>query len=172
MIRLRQCLSYIKLLTTALDDYDEKLFEDDKSIASLIYKYDELEKPGKILELVEIVKELRGQGEKVVIWSNFVKTLKLIKRTVMELGFPVHLIYGETPLEHINDNADELTRARIIEKFVSKESGVDILVANPAACAESISLHKTCSSAIYYDLSYNCAQYLQSLGSYSPGRRI
>ena len=43
MIRLRQCLSYIKLLTTALDDYDEKLFEDDKSIASLIYKYDELE---------------------------------------------------------------------------------------------------------------------------------
>jgi len=42
-------------------------------------------------------------------------------------------------------------------------SGVDILVANPAACAESISLHKTCSHAIYYDLSYNCAQYIQSL---------
>jgi SNF2 family DNA or RNA helicase len=40
---------------------------------------------------------------------------------------------------------------------------VDVLVANPAACAESISLHKTCSHAIYYDLSYNCAQYLQSL---------
>ena len=40
---------------------------------------------------------------------------------------------------------------------------MDILIANPAACAESISLHKTCSHAIYYDLSYNCAQYLQSL---------
>ena len=66
-------------------------------------------------------------------------------------------------LEHINDNADELTRARIIKEFISKDSGIDILVANPAACAESISLHKTCSSAIYYDLSYNCAQYLQSL---------
>ena len=26
-----------------------------------------------------------------------------------------------------------------------------------------ISLHKTCFHAIYYDLSYNCAQYLQSL---------
>ena len=38
-----------------------------------------------------------------------------------------------------------------------------MLVANPAACAESISLHKTCSHAIYYDLSYNCAQFLQSL---------
>ena len=40
---------------------------------------------------------------------------------------------------------------------------MDVLVANPAACAESISLHKACSHAIYYDLSYNCAQYLQSL---------
>jgi hypothetical protein len=38
-----------------------------------------------------------------------------------------------------------------------------VLVANPAACAESISLHKTCAHAVYYDLSYNCAQYLQSL---------
>ena len=40
---------------------------------------------------------------------------------------------------------------------------MNILIANPAACAESISLHKTCHNAIYYDLSYNCAQYLQSL---------
>ena len=42
-------------------------------------------------------------------------------------------------------------------------SGLNILIANPAACAESISLHKACQHAIYYDLSYNCAQYLQSL---------
>lgn len=58
---------------------------------------------------------------------------------------------------------DELTREEIIRQFVDPYSGVDVLVANPAACAESISLHKTCSHAIYYDMSYNCAQYLQSL---------
>jgi len=46
---------------------------------------------------------------------------------------------------------------------VKSDGNVDILVANPAACAESISLHKKCSNAVYYDLSYNCAQYLQSL---------
>jgi SNF2 family DNA or RNA helicase len=57
----------------------------------------------------------------------------------------------------------ELTREEIIRRFVDIDGGIDILVANPAACAESISLHKTCSHAIYYDLSYNCAQYLQSL---------
>ena len=163
MIRLRQCLSYTKLLTTALDEYEEDLIEDKNSLASLIQNYDELETPGKIVGLIELVKELRKQGEKVVIWSNFVKTLELIQHTVMKLGFPARLIYGATPVERIEHNNDDLTRERIVKEFVSKESGVDVLVANPAACAESISLHKTCSNAIYYDLSYNCAQYLQSL---------
>lgn len=163
MMRLRQCLSYIKLLTTIIDDYDEDLVEDDKSLASWIHNYDEFERPGKILRLIEILEGLRGRGQKIVVWSNFVKTLELIQRTVMELGFPARLIYGATPLERATDNNDDLTREHIIKEFISNESGIDILVANPAACAESISLHKTCSNAIYYDLSYNCAQYLQSL---------
>ena len=58
---------------------------------------------------------------------------------------------------------EEETREQIIAAFIDRQSGVDVLVANPAACAESISLHKTCAHAVYYDLSYNCAQYLQSL---------
>lgn len=36
-------------------------------------------------------------------------------------------------------------------------------MANPAACAESISLHKVCHHAIYLDRTFNCGQYLQSL---------
>jgi len=57
----------------------------------------------------------------------------------------------------------EKTREDIRDEFLNLESGLNILIANPAACAESISLHKTCFHAIYYDLSYNCAQYIQSL---------
>ena len=163
MIRLRQCLSYTKLLATALDDYEEDLIAGDESIIGVIQNYDELEKPAKLTVLIGIVKKLRNQGEKVVIWSNFVKTLKLIQHTFMELGYSAHLIYGATPLEKTKDNTEDLTRERIIKQFINEESGIDILVANPAACAESISLHKTCSNAVYYDLSYNCAQYLQSL---------
>jgi SNF2 family DNA or RNA helicase len=74
----------------------------------------------------------------------------------------VRLIYGGTPIQGVNI-AEELTREEIVRQFVDPTSGVDVLIANPAACAESISLHKACSHAIYYDLSYNCAQYLQSL---------
>ncbi len=163
MIRLRQCLSYTKLLATALDGYEEDLIGGDESIIGIIQNYDELEKPAKLTKLIDIVKKLRNQGEKVVIWSNFVKALELIQCTFVELGYPTHLIYGATPLEQAKDTAEDLTRERIIKQFISDESGIDILVANPAACAESISLHKTCSNAVYYDLSYNCAQYLQSL---------
>src|SRR6266542_5823207 len=74
------------------------------------------------------------------------------------------LIYGKTPRD--NDKSeikDEMTREKIRDIFVDPKSGLDILIANPAACSESISLHKTCFHAIYFDLSYNCAQYLQSL---------
>lgn len=163
MMRLRQCLSYTKLLTTALEDYDEDLLENDKSLASIIHNYDKLETPGKVQTLIEIIEELKGRSEKIVIWANFVKTLELIQKTVTKLGLQAHLIYGATPLEKSEDESDNLTRENIIKNFVDPDSDVDILVANPAACAESISLHKTCSNAVYYDLSYNCAQYLQSL---------
>ena len=89
-------------------------------------------------------------------------TLKLIMKYLTEVGFYCKLIYGDTPIEQTSIR-DEETREKIRDEFVDDKSGLDILVANPAACAESISLHKTCYHAIYYDLSYNCAQYIQSL---------
>ena len=123
----------------------------------------EFEIPKKLEILIQMAGDFHSKGEKILIWSNFVKTLELIKHTLVNFGYKAHLIYGATPLERTNDNIDEITREKCIREFVSEKSGIDILVANPAACAESISLHKTCSNAIYYDLSYNCAQYLQSL---------
>lgn len=162
MIRLRQCISYIGLLRTAIEDYDEDLLAYNPSLSDIISHYDELEVPAKLTTLLLMVKQLVTDGKKVVIWANFIKTLHLIKRNIDNEGFGVRLIYGQTPTEQTQVQ-EELTREEIIREFVDPLSGIDVLVANPAACAESISLHKTCSHAIYYDLSYNCAQYLQSL---------
>jgi SNF2 family DNA or RNA helicase len=162
IIRLRQCLSYARLLGSAVLDYGENLLEGKMSLAETIKRYDELESPAKLETLLGLVGQLRQQGEKVVIWSNFVETLKLICARLKALGHGADLIYGETPTE-TSSVQEELTREKIIASFVRRSSGLDVLVANPAACAESISLHKECSHAIYYDLSYNCAQYLQSL---------
>ncbi|HEX8455262.1 MAG TPA: hypothetical protein VF647_24505, partial [Longimicrobium sp.] len=38
-----------------------------------------------------------------------------------------------------------------------------VMIANPAACSEGISLHTVCHDAIYVDRSYNAAHYLQSV---------
>ena len=43
------------------------------------------------------------------------------------------------------------------------EDGFAVLVANPAACAESISLHSSCFVAIYLDRTHDCARWLQSI---------
>jgi SNF2 family DNA or RNA helicase len=162
MMRLRQCVSYIRLLRTAIPEYDEDVLEGDISLANIIKNYDDFERPAKLEALIDIVNGFRTEGEKVVIWSNFIGTLNLINDTLRATGEQVEMIYGATPTENTSVNV-ELTREEIIRRFSSQDGGIDILVANPAACAESISLHRTCSHAIYYDLSYNCAQYLQSL---------
>ncbi len=161
IIRLRQILSYTGLLKSAFTSDGEKLI-DLNDLESVISKYDLIEIPAKIDHLLSLVKEIRKKDKKILIWSNFISTIDLIKRQLTDQGYGVQSITGETP---VVDQIDEtiLTREDIIDVFLDMGSGVDFLVANPGACAESISLHKSCHNAIYYDLSYNCSQYLQSL---------
>jgi len=162
MIRLRQCVSYAKLLASAVTGYQEDVLGQDPSLCEIVTHYDALEQPGKLSALLDIVDDLRRKDQKVLIWANFVNTLKLIQNRIRERGHAVHLIYGATPTVETSVETD-LTREKIIHQFVDPRSGSDVLVANPAACAESVSLHKTCCHAIYYDLTYNCAQYVQSM---------
>lgn len=162
MIRVRQCLSYTKLLTSALEGYTEDLLIGESEIKSILLDYDQIERPAKLDALVSRVKELRGNDKKVLIWSNFLGTIDLILKALLDEEMHAKKITGAVPIERENIK-DEETREQIRDDFVDPNSGLDILVANPAACAESISLHKTCHHAIYYDLSYNLAQYLQSL---------
>ncbi|MBS1595551.1 MAG: DEAD/DEAH box helicase [Bacteroidetes bacterium] len=162
IMRLRQSVSYPRLLNTAIENYDERLFKDMEDLRYRIRQYDSLETPAKISFLIKLVRQLHKRKLKVVIWSNFIETIKLIESNLKKNGFNCKKIYGSTPVEGTSLK-DEETREKIRDEFVDPKSGLDILIANPAACAESISLHKTCHNAVYYDLSYNCAQYLQSL---------
>jgi len=162
MIRIRQSLSYCATLNSGVFDYDENIFSNDTYLAHIIHKYDSFETPAKITELTRLVTDLLKNKQKVLIWANFRATLLLIQRAIASMGYRCDMIYGDTPTQSTPEN-EERTREAIRDEFVDPESGLDILIANPAACAESISLHKTCFHAIYYDLSYNCAQYLQSL---------
>lgn len=164
MMRLRQATSHPSLLLTAIDDYSEKFIEDSE-IKNQIKNYDQLEISGKLEALDKLVMTLRSGGQKVLIWSNFIGTLQLIKNHFNSIGQRAELIYGKTPVRKDDSIliSEEKTREDIRDEFLDINSGLNILIANPAACAESISLHKTCFHAIYYDMSYNAAQYLQSL---------
>ncbi|MBI1937796.1 MAG: DEAD/DEAH box helicase [Ignavibacteriales bacterium] len=162
MIRLRQATSYVKLLSTSIQDYDEEILSNKDSYANIIQNYDQFELPAKLEYIIDIVSKFQKDKKKIVVWSNFIGTIKLIEDHLNRLGIYNKKIIGETPIQKENIVEGE-TREKIRNEFVDSKSGLNVLIANPAACAESISLHKTCFDAIYYDLSYNCAQYLQSL---------
>ena len=163
MIRLRQSVSYLPLLKKAIENYDEDILDNEKDLRYIIRDYDKLEIPAKLQYLISMIQKLLKQEQKVVVWTNFVGTIeKLEKYFNKKLRLYCRSIYGKTPIEQ-TQISDEKTREEIRDEFVDPKSGLDILIANPAACAESISLHKTCQNAVYYDLTYNCAQYLQSL---------
>lgn len=162
IIRLRQLISYAKLLSTAIDDYPEDLIGDDKDLKEVIINYDNFEVPAKLIALDELIESITKSDKKILIWTNFIGTIKMLENFFSSKGKHCRSIFGETPI-YESQYSDDWSRTRIVDEFLDMESDLDILIANPAACAESISLHKSCFHAIYYDLSYNCAQYLQSL---------
>lgn len=116
-----------------------------------------LEADGPKIEYVcKRARELAYEGKKVLIWSSFVQNVELISLRLSDLG--AVFIHGKVDA---GDENEEDTREGKIKRF-HDDPGCMIMVANPAACSEGISLHKVCQNAIYLDRSFNAAHYLQS----------
>ncbi len=155
ILRLRQNCSYVKNLLTAIPSDMKDVKEDlTDGIANLISNYDDKEIPAKIEALKSLVLPIIKSRKKVLIWSSHLKTMDLIKK---------HLIFEKLNVELINGKTDLKKRDDIKNQFNNKNSDLDIIVANPQACSESISLHKACNNAIYYDQNYNTAEFIQSM---------
>ena len=54
------------------------------------------------------------------------------------------------------------TREKIVKAFQNPDCPFKVIIANPFAVAESISLHKACHNAIYIERSFNAAHFVQS----------
>tara|TARA_B100001250_G_scaffold413185_1_gene446494 strand:- start:772 stop:2646 length:1875 start_codon:yes stop_codon:yes gene_type:complete len=107
-------------------------------------------------------RELAKSGEKVIIWSSFVENVKLIDSKLKDLGS--RYIVGSTPSlsgSNTDTDAEGDHREGIIKAFKDDPSRM-VLVANPAAAGESISLHHVCRHAIYVDRTYNAGNFVQS----------
>ncbi|HVW56732.1 MAG TPA: DEAD/DEAH box helicase [Rhizobiaceae bacterium] len=105
---------------------------------------------------------LREQGT-VLIWSYFLGNLDLLRRGLASLAPFIEVLTGATPVAgHEDETAPEVgTREDIIDRFHAA-TGKAILIANPQAVGESISLHKACRSAIYFDRDFNAGRFIQS----------
>lgn len=101
-------------------------------------------------------RQLAAEGKKVLIWSSFVQNVELIALRLSDLG--AEYILGGVDA---GDESDFDTREGKIKRFHTDDT-CKVLIANPAACSEGISLHKVCQYAIYLDRSFNAAHYMQS----------
>lgn len=111
----------------------------------------------KLRKVRELCEERAACGQKVVVWTIFRNTIARLEGLLAHLN-PLS-IYGDVAT---GDEADPETREGRIRLF-HESRNCHVLIANPAACSEGISLHRVCHEAIYLDRSYNAAHYLQSI---------
>lgn len=173
LIRLRQASTNPSLLAKPLKDslinnpdYDEvdpnikytdyfDEFIDDSEFFHRICNYSKLETPQKFIEAKNVIDEnILSKNEKVIIWTIFIKNAKDLQNYLLDHNIKSELLIGKTPQEE---------REKIIKKFNDPENlQFQVVIANPFAVAESISLHKGCHNAIYLERDYNCSNFLQS----------
>jgi SNF2 family DNA or RNA helicase len=130
------------------------------SIATLIENYNRYETPPKFLALDALIEHNASQDppRKTLVWSNFVRNLEALRRRLR--SYQPALIHGGVP--EYSEDPLVLTREREIRRF-REDPACLVLLANPAAMSEGISLHHECHDAIYVDRTFNAGVYLQSL---------
>lgn len=125
----------------------------------LLQRYSQFETPGKFRHLAEMIEANASQGRKTLVWSNFVRNLQGLER-MLALYQPA-LIYGGVPSEQSGSTAVRTRESELARFRTDPECAV--LLANPAAMSEGVSLHQVCHDAIYLDRTFNAGQYLQSV---------
>jgi SNF2 family DNA or RNA helicase len=110
----------------------------------------------KITYICHRARQLAVEGNKVIIWSSFVQNVEVIAQRLADLG--ADYIHGDV---EAGSEEEEATREHKVARF-HRDPNAMVLVANPAACSEGISLHTVCHHALYLDRNYNAAQFLQS----------
>lgn len=134
---------------------------ENSDLADLVREYAAHETPAKVDKLASMVAANAGDDppRKTLVWSNFVANLSELTDRVLTPYAPA-MIRGDVPLTGRPDGPR--TRTSELRRFRHDDNCM-VLVANPAAMSEGVSLHQDCHDAIYLDRTFNAGQYLQSL---------
>ena len=126
----------------------------------------------KVRYACERARELANENKKVLIWTSFVDNVAYIAEELQDLG--AVFIRGDVPTigsdessfistsQKESDEEHEATREERINKFKTDPECM-VLVANPAAAGEGISLHDVCHHAIYVDRTFHATEFMQSM---------
>ncbi|MFD2662081.1 DEAD/DEAH box helicase [Brevibacillus sp. FSL L8-0520] len=168
LVRLMQAATNPNLLMKPIDEYFkehgliEGTYIDDSEIINKIIKYKEAEVPEKFKAVQKLVKTIIDNNQKVIIWAVFIENMIELQKYLEDHGIESRLLYGEVPVESDDKFTMIETRESIIREFHSHDSKFKVIIANPFAVSESISLHKACHNAIYLERTFNAAQFIQS----------
>lgn len=110
----------------------------------------------KLKYVLKRARQLAREGHKVLIWSSFVRNVEYIAQRLADLG----AVYIHGGVDAGEEDDDETREGKI--KLFHDDPNVKIMVANPAAASEGVSLHRVCHHALYLDRTFNAAHYLQS----------
>lgn len=111
----------------------------------------------KVQAVMQHARDLASAGKKTVIWTIFTGTIHSLDSALADLN-PVYIHGGVAS----GSDKDPTTREGRIRRF-HEDDNCSVLIANPAAAGEGISLHTVCHDAIYLDRSYVSTHYLQSI---------
>lgn len=171
LIRLRQAAVNPELLLRPLEQ-DEGLFDtggggdlsvDELEVAAQIRAFVADQDLLRLAICRQLVRDILRSQQRVLIWSYFLGNLDLLRHSLIAEAPFLELLTGATPVSGGDSEypPDIGTREEIIDRFHST-SGPAILIANPQAVGESISLHKACRTAIYFDRDFNAGRFIQS----------
>ena len=172
LIRLMQAATNPALLRQPISDFaaiegvDFSNIKDDSDMLREILKYSENEIPAKYEKARDIIKGIIDDGGKVIVWACYIKNIEMLSKYLESQGIETRTLYGATPIagDDLTEEDEEysLTREAIVKEFHNPDSSFKVIIANPFAVSESISLHKACHNAIYLERSFNAAHFLQS----------
>ncbi|WP_083295305.1 DEAD/DEAH box helicase [Curtobacterium sp. BH-2-1-1] len=153
------------LLTAGSDEADESgvshgplELAGNESLKQLLASYARYELPWKYEYVLNEVRQAARDGRKVLVWSAFVRNIRLLQQLLAE--YNPAIVHGGVPTRE-GAQSGEQNRDDELERFRFDDS-CSVLLANPAAAGEGISLHHWCHYAIYLDRTFNAGQFLQS----------
>lgn len=111
----------------------------------------------KMRAVADLARELAQGNRKCVIWTIFTANIEQMSLMLADLN-PVTL-YGAVPSGNPDDPE---TREGRIRRFHDDDDCM-VMIANPAAAGEGISLHMAAHEALYLDRSYVSTHFLQSI---------